>query len=193
VAHESTSQLRQAFISAVHEHFGFLCDHYHFQIQEDKLDVIFTSKRLSVRFLYEPRLAEIEIVFQAAGDRKIYPLAAIVEFESPQDAKSLGLMVDSSEDIRLVLSGAATLMQRHGDQFLSGRAHAFAALRAHCLQRNHEFIERDSLRRALADATQAWEAQNYRAVIAALEPMEGSLSPSQRAKLQIARKRATRD
>lgn len=119
-----------------------------------------------------------------------FDLSLLVKFAARPDEDQRRLAVYEETAIEPFIALLAKRLERFGDDCLKGDPAAFARL-AHFARSENEAYRLDTeLRLARGESDRAWQAKNYQAIVASLQPLEAHLSKAEHARLRFARKKS---
>ena len=180
------------------EDFRFLLTEYGFRCVEQRPGfVCFKSSRVYLQVAHDGlRSFELEVRVGLVRRRSARPepgftLAALLEQAGAPDADRYNRAIQAaSEDVvRRFVHEMAGLVAKYGRPALSGDAKVFKNLALQAQARAEAYAQETKLAFARAQAETAWRKKDYTSVIAALTPMKEALTPSERKRLDLARKR----
>lgn len=134
----------------------------------------------------------VELGLTDSEDRHEPPfnLAEVMrEKQAPEADYVAHLQMSSSVIDPAAVDKLAVFLRQYARDLLEGDAMGFARIAA---RRNSEVLEYDHVRRlrlALAESENAWETRDFARVALLLEPFLSSLSPAQKLRLEIAKRR----
>jgi hypothetical protein len=178
-------------------HFGFLVTEKGYRRkQSTPYRVRFESPVTFVELVYDGnRSFELgllvgEIGSEASGNPP-FSIDEILRLRRAPEAKKFSLIqVTSSELLASFIEQLAQLLRAYGEDFIAGNEQSFAELAE---QRRKEVetyaLERD-LRKARAEADNAWHRKDYLAVVKALKPLRAALTAAEVGKLEFAEKQS---
>lgn len=180
------------FLSATRDAFGYLEDALGYR-SDDRAPgrVSYRGQGVVITVLYDDqRSYELSIDIKREGQ-------ASPGFDFGEALRSCGAPADLpscfqvSDETRLpkFIAELAGSLQAHCAELLSGDARAFRRLQELRDSECSAFEQERTLKQAREKAARAWQAGDYAAVIEALQPLEALLSPSERKRLAIARRK----
>lgn len=118
-----------------------------------------------------------------------FSLAEVLRLRGVADVATIdGIMVSDAAWLPAAMTRLAALTSQHASDFLMGNDLSFAQVAKLREKEGDAYaLERD-LRVARVKSEVAWSGRDYRAVIAALEPMEPHLSSAEKKRLDYSRK-----
>jgi hypothetical protein len=118
-----------------------------------------------------------------------FSLSEVLRLNGVPDAASIdGIMVSDAVRLHDALVRLAMLVMQYAPDFLVGNDISFARVARLREKESLAYaLERD-LRAARARAETAWSGKDYKAVVAAFEPLESHLSPAEKKRLEYSRK-----
>ena len=178
-------------------HFGFLVTEKGYRRnQSTPYRVRFESPTTFVELVYDGnRSFELgllvgEIASEVSGN-PAFSIDEILRLRRAPEAKKFSLIqVTSRELLASFIEQLAQLLRTYGEDFIAGNERSFAELAE---QRRKEVeayaLERD-LRKARAEADNAWHRKDYPAVVKALKPLRAALTAAEVGKLEFAEKQS---
>jgi hypothetical protein len=118
-----------------------------------------------------------------------FSLAEVLRLRGVADAVAIdGIMVSDVTRLPDAMARLAALTSQHAPDFLMGSDFSFAQVAKLRERESDAYALERNLRVARAKSETAWSGRDYRAVIAALEPMALHLSPAEKKRLDYSRK-----
>ncbi len=109
--------------------------------------------------------------------------------KAPEDVPS-SYQVTSEEMLKRFLNKLAETLRRYGASLLQNDATAFAQLSRLRERECEQYSLERELRKARADADNAWHRKDYPAVVKALKPLRAALTATEVGKLEFAEKQS---
>lgn len=123
------------------------------------------------------------------GKDQSFPLHVILKKDKAPDADRISnLMISDEKDLPAILQNLADLVIRNASDLLNGDEQSFAQIEAFSHHNNAAFARNTELQHTKSIADKAWAEKDYGNVIKVLEPVEDSLSATDKARLDYARK-----
>lgn len=117
-----------------------------------------------------------------------FSLSEVLRLRGVQDSISTNALVVSDETrLKTGLTRLAELTVRYAPDFLMGSDISFVQVAKLRDNESADLSLASQLRHARSTTEAAWTARDYKAVVAALEPVEQHLSPAERKRLEYAR------
>lgn len=172
---------------AVAQQFGLSCVSANERSLRYESDAVFLSVNFDNGRSYE---LGVEIGQKNAGQpERPFSLAEILRLSELADTASIdGMMVHAANQLHDGLARLATLTTQYAADFLKGDTRSFMRLAQLREQESMAFALQRDLRTAISRAESAWAVKDYKALVAALEPMEPYLSVAERKRLNYSRK-----
>jgi hypothetical protein len=185
---------RRGFVSAVQAAFGFLLERG-FRLADARPDVVrYESPASVLEVWFDFRGGELEVVItprQGTDERGVY-LGSIMDFFGASDARPKhGLMAGSAPAMVTKLVGVmAARLRQYGGLALAGDLEHFEQLRQFTSERARTASPEAWLAELRTEADEAWRSRDYAALVSVYDRMAADLMPSERKKLESARRRS---
>jgi hypothetical protein len=180
------------FPDTVKNAFGFIAAEGFAVIAAEPTIVKFDKGSL-VAVVYHGRQS-YEVGFEIGSEAEQFSLADLIRSEVPAKASEYRNPVATTRSAVLAaVQRVADLVRRYGQPALKGDAEFFAELRSQC-QRQSEAYALDVLASQLrSKAGAAFREGNYRAATSLYQRMSERLTPSEKGKLAVARRKSNSD
>jgi hypothetical protein len=183
------------FAAAVRKHFGWLPELGLHETSASAYHVDFESDAVRLRLLHDRLSYEISASFARRSHpgelRDSYSYGALLAVVDPSAAADYRDVAATMPDtVRTGVARLAGRLRRDGTPALAGEAAVYDEL-AHAALLAGEAMAAHSRRRAYGErAETAWQSKDWPEVVAAYSPYVADLTPPERRRLELARRRA---